>query len=345
MERLSNELLAEIFSYLLRSDMRTVGLVSTRFWAVCNPILYHTVDFLSPGNRGTELHIHVLERQILWTKQILANPNLGLLVKSFSWTILYTIDRGTRWSQSFVEGRRAMFDMFRLISSAIQCRIEAFPHLSIDDRNPPRNLRDLFPQARDITLKGDIPLVLALAILHGSAKPDLTYLTLEDISEPAGYHFCTIADISTRELQSRCRSLKVLKIRKEGRFQYHRSISWCGTGLPAPGWVSSIEIADQIEYQQVARIIQLLAPEHVIFAYGKQADRYSEWYEPNHIEEGLRLGNCPKDIYFRQYIEPILLTGWPTLKSLDIRGVSEEFTANLRSLPIQVATTEEWERE
>ena len=332
--------------------MINICLVSTRFWAVCNPILYRTVDFLSRGtNRGPEKHTRILQRQVMWTRQILANPNLGRLVKSFSWSIMHNINGPSQWERNyneewelnFEEGTTALYNMFRLISTATQCCIEVVSSPGHHEIRPPRDLHNLFPQAQDITLRGAIHPILASAILHGSGKPALIRLTLENIIDPWRPEVNTLAGIGTRALQSRCQNLKVLKIRKHGRFDNKppRSCVIMNTDHLHRAIVEK----DEMEYEQAAHIIQLLEPESLIFAYGKQVDHMlNPIYRDREIEEGLKRGNCPKDLYFRQYIEPILIMGWPALKALDIRGVKEEFTANLRSLPLQLTTTEEWER-
>lgn len=109
-----------------------------------------------------------------------------------------------------------MYDMFRLIRYATRCRIEAGPGQTLEGIDPPEELCNLFPNAKDIALQGDIHPVLALAILHGEGKPGLTNLTLENIAEPVQRRHKTLAQITTKELRRHCRKLKVLKVRKDG---------------------------------------------------------------------------------------------------------------------------------
>lgn len=338
MERLSNEILAAIFSHLSKGGQRDICLVSTRFCAVATPILYHSVDFRArhfgqdAERCGCTEEWHIVEhRQVLWTGQIIQNPHLGLLVRSFSWTLLDWYNEGKTWRQNFKRGPFAIYDMLRLISAATRCCIEAGPSQTHRAVDPPQGLCDLFPRARDISLQGDIHPVLALAILHGKGKSLLTNLTLENVIEPVFREHHTLKKIMTKELQLRCRGLKTLKVRKEGLLMNH-----------PPSLFDEIDLD---EYKDLAHIIQSLVPEFLIFAHGKQAIANSGHYNYYIVNYALKVGDYPKDRRFHEVIVPVLLKGWPTLRAIDIRGVSKEITACLSCLHVPITTSEVWELE
>jgi hypothetical protein len=221
--------------------------------------------------------------------------------------------------------------MFQLIHRATHCRTEAGPLQTLEGIDPPEELRNLFPNTKDIALQGDIHPVLAQAILQGEGKPGLTNLTLENIGEPINRRHNTLAQITTEGLQCRCHNLKVLKVRKEGHFLRR----WSPTAVED----------DLNRYRLLARIILLLGPECLVFAHGQQADSINHDCAPWSIESNSQVTDYPKDERFRDIIAPLLSKGWPALKAIDIRGVSKASTDSLRNLSPQLVVSEECELE
>jgi hypothetical protein len=308
--------------------------------------LYGTVDFsFSPedaaiprrepkvvqSNRDA-----VIEKQNLWIRTLIEMRSYGSLVRSFTWTL------HIHWEQ---RAGRGLFKMMEFLSEATRVCIDGSGNfMKRFDRHYVKI--PLFPAATQVTLRGPMPVKLALAVLRGRNKPPLQSLSLMNLrfKEIEGYGYsngyCDLSwppDLITEELLGRCEGMDSLVLRKKGMHM--------GTERD--------DAHDEAIYRDWAKIIIKARPKYLIVGHGScehvtQCNPPGRWSNTTLVPPGpgtqtaieiesLRRGIEVMDTRFEQHILPILLQRWPALKAVTVTGVNELVSGALRYLDADVS--------
>ncbi|KAJ5155926.1 hypothetical protein N7492_008729 [Penicillium capsulatum] len=189
---LGNEIWLIILEALDTSSLRALSGVSKSMQALCVPVLYSTIDLsihhvASPHVSGERDYTQsdfqiVSRRQSLFMQQIFGRPELGLLVRSFTWTMglqhLYGLPS---WAQG--EGTSINYEKtYQLFQS-----LRRVSHVDIDGGDdhdhPSPTPQNIFPEATSIRLSGQMHYALAWSILCGPEKAPLTRVELSNLIE------------------------------------------------------------------------------------------------------------------------------------------------------------------
>lgn len=170
---LSKELWAQIFEYVPERDLTTTAQVSKLFLALSIPGIYHTINFSIPNfsmaifaytENSTPLPEWVqlaLVQQYRFKRALLRNPEYGIYIRSFTWTLAIKgyaglpewIDDEKIAKESYEFYTREAYQMFALLRNATYVHIDAPGHFESLIR-----LTSRFPYAQHLHLGGAIQL-------------------------------------------------------------------------------------------------------------------------------------------------------------------------------------------
>lgn len=260
-----------------------------------------------------------------------------------------------------------VYAVFSLLDRATSIDIDTGPdHVESLDLIPLSPRPSLFPNARHIQLGGKMHYALASAILHGSKKAPLSSLTLNNVQEggllasgenydmghrsrgavrrsaalstvdedwPEGFLPKEVGPGNMRRLlnsslESRCRHLQYLSLRKQGQ-QCH------GQTYPGP-----LTHEDAV-YHEWAAFIQAIRPPTLVLAHGGHTDSPCNG---RCILLGLNFHDrvtAPMDERFRDILMPVLQAGWDELTRMRVEGVSRSVLGGLSDLHSQITFDEQ----